>query len=396
MSDRPDQLAAVGRRAATTEAYRRLGPLTESTLGTWPVTEKTSVKDHPGRYRTSTRGVIRLASSGTTGRPMPAYRTWAEADDNAEAVAAAWTELLPTGDLSVGSLLDHNSAAAGLLVELVMRRTGWRLARLFPYGIGGNRFDHVAEAFIEFRPDVVITTPSGLIDIEDAWRRTSCFDDASSSVQALLLIGAPATCGMRHRLARSWRADAYVASYGATELGTIATGCAHGRLHVLEGRHLLELRDHDIVGPLDIGSTGELIVTPLTSEATALIRYATGDTVSAVRCTCRVTGTALVVAGRADDFVLGGNTPFGPEEVEQAVFLAGRGGDYMLEVNEDNQLIGVQILPLADEAVDVDAVAEALGAPARTVDRLPALVRAGGAIKSWRRTRVVTIYGQGR
>lgn len=392
MIDGFDPLVVVGRRTASTEAYGGLGVLTASTISTWPVTERSSVKDNPERYRSDAPADVRMASSGTTGQPMPSYRTWKETEENAAAVADAWMELLPYDRISVASLLDHNSAAAGLLMELVTRRNGWPLARLFPYGIGGPRFGQAAGAFAEFRPDVVVTTPSGLIDIEDAWRKSGYFEDAVSSVRALLLIGAPATSGMRYRLERAWAADAYVASYGSTELGTIATGCKDGRLHVLEGRHHLEIRACGIIGPLEVGCAGELIATPLGSRATVLVRYATGDTVSVVRCTCSGQGTVLVVSGRSDDLVIARNTPIGPEEVEHAVFIEGGGGDYLLEVDEDNQLIGIQVLPLADAHLDLEAVAGALGAPARMVDRLPPLARAGGAIKSWRRTRIVTIY----
>lgn len=391
MTARSDALAAVGRRAATTQAYAGMGPLDTSSISTWPITEKAAVKAHPRRYRTGIPADIRIASSGTTGHPMPSYRTWQEADDNAAAVAAAWMALLPE-NAAVASLLDHNASAAGMLVELVARHNNWPLARLFPYGIGGTRFEQVASAFVEFSPGVVITTPSGAIDIEEAWRRSGCFEEAARSVRALLLIGAPATAGMRLRLERSWRANAYIAAYGSTELGTIACGCEDGRLHVLADRHHLETRADGVVGPLEGGTTGELIATPLLSEATVLVRYATGDVVSAVPCACSVGGMAIVISGRDDDFILAGDRVIGPEEVEHAVFVQGRGGDYLLEVNEDCRLVGVQVLPMSDLDVDLGAISDALGADAHLVDRLPSLTRAGGVIKSWRRTRVVTIY----
>jgi phenylacetate-CoA ligase len=391
-----EALPAVARRAASTTAYANLPMLTTpSMLKKWPITEKGVVKLHPEHYRTDARVDVRIASSGSTGAPMPWYRTWSETISNAGAVAERWKSLLGYG-VAVASVLDHNTAAAGQLLELTAQINGWPLARLFPYRIGGPRFDYLAEAFIEFRPTALVATPSGVIDIEDAWRSSGHFDEAVKSVSSLLLIGAPATPGMQSRLARSWGAKAYVASYGSTELGTIACGCDLGRLHIIDGRFHLELRVDGVTSVVEAGNTGELIVTPLFSEATQLVRYATGDTVSAIGCACGTSGGAITIGGRSDDVVLIHGVPFGPEPIEDAILGRGGAGDYLLEVDEAERLIGVQVLPLGDVSIDLHAISVDLQAPVRLVNRLPSLVRAGGAVKSWRRTRTVKIYGNGR
>lgn len=378
------------RRAAATTAY---GPLVGAgaDITAWPVTEKARVKASPSDFGTGAPAEVRLTSSGTTGTPMPWYRTRAEHRDNSRAVAAAWAGLL--GDVSrVVSVLDHNATAAGLLVEAVAELNEWILWRGFPYRIAGPRMDLLASGFEEFMPEVVVATPSGLIDIEESWRSQGVFRTRSASVKAMLLLGAPATSGMRNRLEKAWGARAFIASFGSTELGTIACGCAEGELHVLEGRHLLEVRTDDDLQILGAGLEGELIVTPLVSEATQLVRYATGDTVKCFDCVCGSRGRAIAIGGRDDDFVVVGDAAFGPEEVEHVIFTEGEAGDYMLEIDGDDRIVGVKVMPLGDDPIAVARISSGLQAPAVRVAELPALARAGGAAKSWKMTRTVRRY----
>jgi phenylacetate-CoA ligase len=395
-TDTDRHLVAAGGRAKTTRAYQGLNTLTLEVLAGLPVTEKFELRDNPGAFRTTHPGaIVRFESSGTTGPPTVSYRTCQETLENAAAVAEEWRDLVG-GAHAILSLLDHNSAAAGVLIELIAHQLGLVLARSFPYGPAGPRFGRVAATLSELRPEIVVATPSELLDLEEALLKAGAFDDIRTSVRFLLLLGAPATPAMCSRISANWDAVAMPGSYGSTEVGTIATGCRAGSLHVLEGRFVLEVRDAGSVVPLSVGSTGELIVTPLHSEATALIRYATGDTVSAVNCPCGRHSVALMVSGRADDQVLVGDRAVGPAEVEDAVFRLGgpAAADYFLEVGPDDRIRTVRILPLPGrEDVDLEAVATALQATVRLVDRVPSLARAGGAVKSWRRTRVVVRSG---
>ncbi len=64
--------------------------------------------------------------------------------------------------------------------------------------------------------------------------------------------------------------------YGVAEVGNIGAECrAHRGLHANPGVHL-ELLEPGTSRPVKAGETGEVVVTPLTSEAMPLIRYRTG------------------------------------------------------------------------------------------------------------------------
>ncbi|MEM3087043.1 MAG: AMP-binding protein [Halobacteria archaeon] len=92
--------------------------------------------------------------------------------------------------------------------------------------------------------------------------------------------------------------------YGVAEIGNIGAECrAHRGLHVNPGVHL-ELLEPGTDRPVKAGETGEIVVTPLTSEAMPLIRYRTGDLSQVMRgpCPCGRPGPRLSgIAGRADE-----------------------------------------------------------------------------------------------
>lgn len=92
--------------------------------------------------------------------------------------------------------------------------------------------------------------------------------------------------------------------YGVAELGNIGAECrAHRGLHVNPGM-FLELLEPGTNRPVKTGEAGEIVVTPLTSEAMVLIRYRTGDLASLLKgsCPCGRPGPRLAgLAGRADE-----------------------------------------------------------------------------------------------
>ena len=79
----------------------------------------------------------------------------------------------------------------------------------------------------------------------------------------------------------SWNADVYH-HYGMSEAGlAVAVECqAHDGFHYNEAGLLFEVVDPETGRVLKDGETGELVITTLSSEATPLIRYKTGDMAS--------------------------------------------------------------------------------------------------------------------
>lgn len=113
-------LVALGRRAATTDAYRDVGDLTDLRLRELPVTEKAAVRADLGRFQHAAvlDAELQVTSSGTTATPTPFRRTAVEMEGNAGAVAARLRAALP-GRHRMLSLLDHNRYVVGPFIEAV-------------------------------------------------------------------------------------------------------------------------------------------------------------------------------------------------------------------------------------------------------------------------------------
>lgn len=97
--------------------------------------------------------------------------------------------------------------------------------------------------------------------------------------------------------------------YGGREMGALATECkAHNGLHVLGDRVHLELVDHKGRN-VEIGETGEVVITRFANRVMPLIRYKVGDTAiwaESNECSCGVVYPRLErVTGRtANNFPL--------------------------------------------------------------------------------------------
>ena len=387
-----DVWEALASRAQSTSAYCSLPRLTRSALGAFPVTEKAQYKADPRAFASADLGsaCLRMESSGTAGTPSVVYRTASEMTLNARAVAERWSGLFDRDPRRILSLVDHNWTAVGPLIELVAQELGAVLARGFPFGPHNGPRPGLIRAILEFRPDVVVATPGELLTLEGDWRRAEQFEELAGPVEKLLLLGEPITRALMARLERSWSAAAIAASYGSTETGTVATGCRDGALHVIDDRFVLEVRDGEAIEPLRPGGRGELIVTPLRAEATILVRYATGDRIEAHACACGIPATGLRILGRFDDQVCVSGREMGPEEIEDLVFRTPFVQDYQLEVGPDDEVraLRLQLFPGTSWS-DRNTVASSVDLPVKFVPHIPEFARAGGVVKSWRRTRVV-------
>lgn len=390
--DLTDRLATLGRTAASTEAYRHVGPLTDQRLRELPVTEKATVRACLSRFQTAAAidAELQVTSSGTSATPTPYRRTAAEMIGNAAAVADRLRAALP-GKHRVLSLLDHNRYAVGPFIEAVSAALSAPLHRGFPYRGGALDAEQVVAALDAYKSDLLVATPGIIIDLEDAWDRHR-FDRPALTrpVRSVLMLGQTVTNALRLHVASTWLADAAIFSYGSSETGTIATGCRAGVLHALDERFVLEARAADGPVPFSIATRGELVVTPLHADATVLLRYATGDMVRRVSCRCGMPGTAFVVEGREDDVVLGPEGPLGVEEVEAAVYDVPGAIDYLLDIDQHKRVRNVRLLvERRMSSVDTADLARALGAPVERVDEVPSAARAGALVKSWRLTRTV-------
>jgi phenylacetate-CoA ligase len=134
------------------------------------------------------------------------------------------------------------------------------------------------------------------------------------ALRALFVGGEPLSPARRARIAEVWGVP-IVEEYGATETGSLAGECPHGRLHLWADRAILEVHDPR-TGRTTPTGRGQLVVTPLYREAMPLLRYNIEDEVE-VRdddCPCGWALPTIRVDGRSG-FGAAGLTQLGLEEL---------------------------------------------------------------------------------
>ena len=133
----------------------------------------------------------------------------------------------------------------------------------------GHSADVLARWLQDFDPHYLITHPSVAEALLDE------LGQKPPSMEEILFVAEPLSAVLEARLTDEWhiRCAEY---YSANEVGYIAFRCPEGRLHVQSESVLVEILD--AAGkPCAARESGRVIVTPLHSLASPLIRYDLGD-----------------------------------------------------------------------------------------------------------------------
>jgi phenylacetate-CoA ligase len=257
------------------------------------------------------------ASSGTGGKPTVVAYTAADLD--------TWTELMARCMTMAGvrpGMLIHNTNGYGLFTGgLGFHQGGERIgATVVP--VSGGFTARQAELLVDLAADVLVATPSYSLVIAQAVVDAGT-DPASLQLKLGLLGGEPWSEGMRDEIERELGLKA-INFYGLSEMcgpGVAAEGLvARDGLHVQEDHFIAEVLDPDSGDPVQEGTLGELVLTTLTKEAMPLIRYRTGDLVTASTAPCRCgrnTMRLTALSGRRDDMIVIRGVNVYPSHVEQ-------------------------------------------------------------------------------
>lgn len=152
-------------------------------------------------------------------------------------------------------------------------------------------------------------------------------DLPASNVRALIVAGEPGGNIPETRRCIEEAFGARVFDHaGMSEIGPWGFECVEcpGVLHVMESEFIAEIIDPESLEPVEPGTPGELVLTNLGRLGMPLIRYRTGDLVTAApagRCACGRWFTRLEggVQGRIDDMlVIRGNNVF-PSAIENVI-----------------------------------------------------------------------------
>jgi phenylacetate-CoA ligase len=292
---------------------------TLSDLARFPFTTKKDLRDgYPfGLFAVPREQCVRIhASSGTTGKPTVVGYTKNDVAMWADCVARS----IRAGGARPGDLV-HVSYGYGLFTGGLGAHYGAEKLGLTVVPFGGGQTERQVQLIVDFRPDIIMVTPSYMLAIADEFERQG-LDPAQSSLRVGIFGAEPWTNDMRRALEQRMGIDA-VDIYGLSEV--IGPGVASECVETKDGPTIWE--DHfypEIVHPetgepVADGEMGELVFTSLTKEALPIIRYRTRDLTRLLPGTARTMRRMEKITGRSDDMMIVRGVNVFPTQIEELI-----------------------------------------------------------------------------
>ncbi|WP_327321578.1 phenylacetate--CoA ligase [Streptomyces sp. NBC_01210] len=288
-------------------------------LSRFPFTAKTDLRDnYPfGMFAVEQSEVRRIhASSGTTGRPTVVGYTERDLDTWADVVARSIRAAGGRPGHKVHVAYGYGLFTGGLGAHYGAERLG---CTVIP--ASGGMTSRQVQLIQDFRPEIIMVTPSYMLTILDEFERQGV-DPRTTSLKVGIFGAEPWTEEMRREIEERFAIDA-VDIYGLSEV--MGPGVAQECVETKDGLHIWE--DHfypEVVDPftgevLPDGDSGELVFTSLTKEAMPVIRYRTRDLTRLLPGTARVFRRMEKVTGRSDDMVILRGVNLFPTQIEEIV-----------------------------------------------------------------------------
>jgi phenylacetate-CoA ligase len=307
-------------RAAFDEAGVRPGDLESlSDLARFPFTTKADLRaNYPfGMFAVPREQVVRIhASSGTTGRATVVGYSRGDLDTWATVMARS----IRAAGGRPGHLL-HNAYGYGLFTGGLGAHYGAEKLGCTVVPVSGGMTERQVTLIRDFRPDVIMVTPSYMLAIVDEMERQGD-DPARCSLRFGIFGAEPWTNDMRADLEARLGIEA-TDIYGLSEV--MGPGVAQECVETKDGLHIWE--DHfypEIVDPLTgatlpDGEEGELVFTSLTKQAMPVVRYRTRDRTRLLPGTARTMRRMEKITGRTDDMIILRGVNLFPTQIEELI-----------------------------------------------------------------------------
>lgn len=332
---------------------------TLSDLAKFPFTTKKDLRDtYPfGMFAEPREKLVRIhASSGTTGKPTVVGYTRKDIDIWADVVARS---IRASGGRS-GDIV-HVAYGYGLFTGGLGAHYGAERLGCTVVPISGGMTERQVTLIQDFKPRIIMVTPSYMLSILDEFRKHG-MDPRESSLAVGIFGAEPWTNAMREEIEQAFDMHA-VDIYGLSEV--MGPGVANECVETKDGLHIWE--DHfypEIVDPmtgevLPDGEIGELVFTTLTKEGLPVIRYRTRDLTRLLPGTARSMRRMEKVTGRCDDMmILRGVNVFPTQIEEQILKCRGLAPHFQIELT--------RCARMDDMTVHVECTREAADQGART------------------------------
>ena len=286
-------------------------------LAKFPFTAKADLREnYPfGMFAVPEDKLARIhASSGTTGKPTVVGYTKRDIDTWSDVVARSIRAAGGRPGMKVHIAYGYGLFTGGLGAHYGAERLG---CKVIP--VSGGMTERQVQLINDFKPDIIMVTPSYMLSILDEFRKQG-LDPRKSSLRIGIFGAEPWTNAMREEIEDAFDLHA-VDIYGLSEV--MGPGVASECVETKDGLHIWE--DHfypEVIAPvtgkvlLD-GEKGELVFTSLTKEAMPVIRYRTRDLTRLLPGTARSLRRMEKVTGRTDDMMIIRGVNVFPTQIEE-------------------------------------------------------------------------------
>jgi len=215
----------------------------------------------------------------------------------------------------------HISYGYGLFTGGLGAHYGAEKLGLTVVPFGGGQTERQVQLIHDFKPDIIMVTPSYMLALADEFERQGIPAQAVSL--RLGIFGAePWTNDMRINIEKRMGIDA-VDIYGLSEVigPGVASECIETKdgPTVWEDHFYPEIIDPNTGEPVAEGEWGELVFTSLTKEAMPIIRYRTRDLTRLLPGTARTMRRIEKITGRSDDMMIVRGVNVFPSQIEELI-----------------------------------------------------------------------------
>jgi len=359
-------------------------------LAGFPFTAKSDLREtYPfGMFAVPMDRIVRIhASSGTTGKPTVVGYSAKDID--------TWAGVMARSIRAAGARPGdkvHLAYGYGLFTGGLGAHYGAERLGLTVIPLGGGMTERQVQLIADFKPEIIMVTPSYMLAIADEMARQG-IDPAKCSLRLGIFGAEPWTNEMRANIERRLSLEA-IDLYGLSEV--IGPGVAQECIETKDGLTIWE--DHfypEVVDaasgkPLADGEKGELIFTSLTKEALPIIRYRTRDLTRLLPGTARTMRRMEKVTGRSDDMLIIRGVNLFPSQIEELILKQpGLSPHYALEISREGPLDHLTVLVEGNDAgaaglqhsikayigitvdVRIGSIERSIGKAKRVIDKRP-------------------------
>ncbi|MEI7784464.1 MAG: phenylacetate--CoA ligase PaaK [Betaproteobacteria bacterium] len=339
-------------------------------LARFPFTTKADLREnYPfGLFAVPREQVVRVhASSGTTGKPTVVGYTQTDIDNWAHLVARSIRAAGGRPGDMVHVAYGYGLFTGGLGAHYGAERLGCTVVPM-----SGGQTEKQVQLIIDFKPDIIMVTPSYSLVIAEEFERLGIAPE-DISLKVGIFGAEPWGEGMRGEIERKLGLDA-VDIYGLSEVmgPGVACECIESKDGpvIWEDHFYPEIINPDTGEPVADGQEGELVFTSLTKQALPIIRYRTRDLTRLLAPTSRSFRRMGRIVGRSDDMLIVRGVNVFPTQIEEQVLREPQlSGNYQIMLTREGRLDNMQVRCELQPALSGRISADERSALARSVQQ---------------------------